>query len=179
MVEAQAALIPDAVAVTAGIAAYRELNEIANGWAHRLRSFGVAPDVCVGIYMGRSPAMIAAVLAVLKAGGAYLPLDPKYPAARIAFMIEDARAPVILSERLASEIAAADARIILFDADDGPNPRPDVPSVPTSLDHLAYVGEVPFRREFLHEPLERHVLIGVGVEGGTMPYRMFHRPNRE
>jgi amino acid adenylation domain-containing protein len=84
--------------------------------------------------------MIAAVLAVLKAGGAYLPLDPKYPAARIAFMIEDARAPVILSERaLASEIAAADARIILFDADDVPNPRPDAPSVPTSLEHLAYV----------------------------------------
>ncbi len=144
MFELQAAATPDQIAVIASSSAaklsYRELNEIANGWAHRLRSCSVVPDTCVGIYMSRSINMIAAVLAVLKAGGAYLPLDPNYPAERLAFMVKDARLSVILAEReLVDGLVCPDARALLFDGDDQPLLRRDHPVIHSSADSLAYV----------------------------------------
>ncbi len=77
---------------------YRELNERANVIASRLQALGVGPEVFVGVYQERSLAMLASVLGVLKAGGAYVPLDPTYPRERIAFMMEDARMPLILTQ---------------------------------------------------------------------------------
>jgi len=142
--EAQVERAPEAVAVTAADGSshltYRELNEIANGWAHRLRSLGTGVDTCVGIYLSRSISMIAAVLAVLKAGHAYVPLDPNYPQARLAFMAEDAHLAVILSERaLANGIDWPAVCVWLMDGDDAPRPRPDNVSLQPGNDRLAYV----------------------------------------
>ncbi|HYD77181.1 amino acid adenylation domain-containing protein, partial [Ramlibacter sp.] len=77
---------------------YGELNARANRLAHRLRELGVGPDVLVGICAERSVEMVMGLLAVLKAGGAYLPLDPAYPAQRLAYMLEDARPKVLLTQ---------------------------------------------------------------------------------
>src|SRR5260370_14228056 len=81
LVAAQATIWPDAVAAVLGKAllSYKELNQRADRLACFLQSVGVGPDVVVGIHMNRSLAMIVAALAIMKAGGAYLPLDPNYP----------------------------------------------------------------------------------------------------
>jgi amino acid adenylation domain-containing protein len=99
LVAAQALASPDAPAVTQGkvVLTYRQLDERAAHIAHLLRSLGVGPDVVVAVYLNRSPAMIVAALGVLKAGGAYLPLDPAYPTERLAFMLKDSRAQVLLT----------------------------------------------------------------------------------
>ncbi|HEV7371107.1 non-ribosomal peptide synthetase, partial [Arenibaculum sp.] len=93
--EAQAKLNPDATAVTfeGRSLSYGALNARANRLARHLRTLGVGPDRLVAVCAERSPEMVVALLAVLKAGGAYLPLDPAYPAERLAFMLADA-APV-------------------------------------------------------------------------------------
>jgi len=95
---------------------YGELNRRANRWAHRLRELGVGPDAMVGVYMARSFDMIASLLAILKAGGAYVPLDPAYPQERLAFMIEDARMPVVFAQSdLETELPASEARALYPD----------------------------------------------------------------
>ncbi|WP_246874768.1 non-ribosomal peptide synthetase, partial [Pantoea ananatis] len=97
--EAQAESTPDNIALVFNEKqlSYSELNRRANQLAHYLREAGVGPDVLVGICVERSLEMIIAVLGILKAGGAYLPLDPSYPAARIAFMLEDAKPLLLLT----------------------------------------------------------------------------------
>ena len=77
---------------------YRELHVRSNRLANRLRSLGIGPDALVGICLERSAEMAVAILAVLKAGGAYLPLDPQYPRERIAFMLQDSGAKVLITE---------------------------------------------------------------------------------
>ncbi|MEO1395698.1 MAG: amino acid adenylation domain-containing protein [Cyanobacteria bacterium J06634_5] len=79
---------------------YTELNQRSNQLAHHLQSLGVGPETIVGICIARSPHMIIALLAVLKAGGAYLPLDPTYPAERLSYMLEDAQVPILLTHSL-------------------------------------------------------------------------------
>jgi len=78
--------------------AYGELNARANRLARRLRAEGVGPGVLVGLCLERSPEMVVALLAVLKAGGAYVPLDPAYPPDRLAFVLEDSGARVLLTQ---------------------------------------------------------------------------------
>ncbi len=103
-VEARAAVAPDALAVVAAVAAgaaggtlsYGELLRRARGLARRLRAAGVGPEILVGLCAERSPEMVVGMLAVLLAGGAYLPLDPDYPRERLAFLLADARPPVVL-----------------------------------------------------------------------------------
>ncbi len=97
--EAQVARTPDALALRFNDQqlTYRELNERANQLAHYLQSLGVGPESLVGIYMERSLEMVIALLGVLKAGGGYVPLDPGYPAERLAFMIDDANISVLLT----------------------------------------------------------------------------------
>src|SRR5437764_5731192 len=100
-IELQAARNPEAVALTGPgeSLSYRELNARANRLARRLRGWGVGPEMLVGVCAGRSPALVVGLLAVLKAGGAYVPLDPAYPAERLTFMLDDARASVLLTEQ--------------------------------------------------------------------------------
>ncbi|HVG20351.1 MAG TPA: amino acid adenylation domain-containing protein [Blastocatellia bacterium] len=120
LLEAQAARTPDAVAVVfngEGLT-YRELNERANQLAHHLRRLGVGPGVLVGICLDRSVEMIIALVAALKAGGAYLPIDAEYPKERLAFMLKDAQAPVLLTSRKNSHrLPGHNAHTILLDRD--------------------------------------------------------------
>jgi non-ribosomal peptide synthetase component F len=90
--EAQAAAAPEAIALVyeAEQLSYRELNERANQLGHYLRELGVGPETLVGLCCERSLELVVALLGVLKAGGAYLPLDPQYPPERLAFMVQDA-----------------------------------------------------------------------------------------
>ncbi|HKV09555.1 MAG TPA: amino acid adenylation domain-containing protein, partial [Thermoanaerobaculia bacterium] len=107
--EAQVERTPGATALVAGDLrwSYRELDREAGRLARRLQSLGVGPEMRVGVHLDRSPELIVALLAVLKAGGAYVPLDPGYPEERLAFLVADSAAAVILSrgdrvERLAA-----------------------------------------------------------------------------
>ncbi|MBO0799985.1 MAG: AMP-binding protein, partial [Blastocatellia bacterium] len=103
--EARAARTPNALALTfeGERCSYQQLNVRANKLAHRLRALGVGPDVLVGLCLDRSLDLVVAILAVLKAGGAYLPLDPAYPKDRLAFMLEDSRAQVVITQEFATE----------------------------------------------------------------------------
>jgi natural product biosynthesis luciferase-like monooxygenase protein len=98
--EAQVDRTPDAKALSfqGRTLSYRELDQRANKVAHALRARGVGPDVLVGLCIERSLEMVIGLLGVLKAGGAYVPLDPVYPRERIAMMLEDAKAPVLLTQ---------------------------------------------------------------------------------
>ncbi|HKP35523.1 MAG TPA: amino acid adenylation domain-containing protein [Pyrinomonadaceae bacterium] len=98
--EVQAERTPEAIAVVCNDQqlTYRELNERANQLAHKLVRMGVGADSLIGIFVERSPAMVVGLLACLKSGAAYVPLDPSYPAERLAFMLEDARVAVLLTE---------------------------------------------------------------------------------
>jgi amino acid adenylation domain-containing protein len=118
--EAQVQRTPDAVAVVfeAERLTYRELNRRSNQLAHRLQALGVGPEILVGICVERSLEMIVGLLGVLKAGGAFVPLDPASPMQRLDFMLHDARVPVLLtSERLAAGFAGQDATVVCLDAD--------------------------------------------------------------
>ncbi len=98
--EAQVRRTPRAVAVVYGEQqlTYEELNHQANQVAHYLRKKGVVPEMLVGLYMERSLDMIIGLLGILKAGGAYVPLDLIYPPERLAFILEDAGAPIVLMQ---------------------------------------------------------------------------------
>ncbi|MEO0457790.1 MAG: amino acid adenylation domain-containing protein [Cyanobacteria bacterium P01_A01_bin.114] len=98
--EAQAEQTPTAIAVkdTEQFVTYHALNGCANHLAHYLRSQGVSHDSLVGVCVGRSLDLIVAVLAVLKAGGAYLPLDPAYPDDRLIYMMKQARVSVVITQ---------------------------------------------------------------------------------
>ncbi|HEV2844548.1 MAG TPA: amino acid adenylation domain-containing protein, partial [Thermoanaerobaculia bacterium] len=121
----QAARSPEAVAVVCDgeRLSYGDLDRRANQIANHLIGLGVVPGDLVGLRLERSPRMVAAVLGVLKAGAAYVPLDPAYPAERLAFMIEDSGATAILDEEALAGIAG--------DASD--------PQAPVSAEHPAYV----------------------------------------
>jgi amino acid adenylation domain-containing protein len=118
--EAQAARTPDAVAVSSeeGSLTYGELNAAANRLAHHLRRRGVGPDVRVGLCVERSPEMMVGLLAVLKAGGTYVPLDPAYPADRLQMMLGDSSAALLLTHReLRATFAGIDVPVVDLVAD--------------------------------------------------------------
>lgn len=110
---------PDAVAVLFenGEITYRELDARANQLAHFLVQAGVGPEVVVGLCLERSPEMLIALLGVLKAGGAYLPLDPGHPADRLAYMLSDSGAALLLTQaRLEERFASVPTRRVCVDA---------------------------------------------------------------
>jgi amino acid adenylation domain-containing protein len=118
--EGQVAKTPDAVAVQFECRSftYRELNDRANQLAHYLHSFGIKPDAIVGVYMERSLDAIVGIFGVLKAGGAYLPLDPNYAKERLAFMLEDAEVQVLLTQtQLAADLPGLNIPAICLDAE--------------------------------------------------------------
>lgn len=121
---------------------YGELNARSNQLAHFLIELGVGPDVLVGVYIERSLEMMVGVLGILKASGAYVPLDPTYPEERIAFMIEDAQMPVILTQdKLETSIPENDAVMICLDSDWHDIEQMDVqaPHLEAKGENLAYV----------------------------------------
>ncbi len=141
---AQAARTPDAVALRfAGeTLSYRELDRRSNQLAHHLRGLGVGSDVVVGVCAERSFEMVIALLGILKAGGAYLPLDPSYPAERLAYMLSDAKAPVLLVQAvLADRLPASEATIVRLDADWPEIARQPETALAATIDpsNLAYV----------------------------------------
>src|SRR5262249_28680070 len=107
--------------------------------AHHLWALGVGPEILAGLCVERSPDMVAALLGVLKAGGAYVPLDPDFPPDRLAFMLEDSRVPVLLTQRsLLPRLPATGARVVCLD--DLPDAPPAAaPACEASPGHLAYV----------------------------------------
>jgi len=120
LVEAQAACTPDNIALVFENTrlTYLELNQRANQLAHFLRKQGVGPETLVGMYMDRSLEMVIGIVGILKAGGAYLPLDITYPPERLAFMIGDAKPPIVLTqERLVDQLPEHGARIVCLDRD--------------------------------------------------------------
>ncbi|MEW9532619.1 amino acid adenylation domain-containing protein [Microbispora sp. NPDC049125] len=119
---------------------YAELEARANQVAHRLRALGVGRDVVVGVCMPRSVWQAVAVLGVLKAGGAFLPVDPDYPAERVAFMLEDSGAwGVLTSTRMGDRLDAPGKNVLVLDAGDlAAEPAEPVEAGVTSGD-LAFV----------------------------------------
>ncbi len=118
--EAQVERTPEAIAVIyeEQRLTYLELNQRANQLAHYLQTLGIGPEVLVAIYMDRSLAMLVGLLGVLKAGGAYVPLDPTYPTERLAFMLEDSHASVLLTQQqLIDELPDYDKQVVCLDKD--------------------------------------------------------------
>jgi amino acid adenylation domain-containing protein len=118
MFELQAELTPDAIAVVyeAEAITYSDLNARANKLAHHLKQLGVGAESLVGVCLPRSPTMVTTVLAILKAGGAYVPLDPAYPKDRLAFMLSDSGAEVLLTQSaLANQFPNYNGRLVCLD----------------------------------------------------------------
>jgi amino acid adenylation domain-containing protein len=117
---AQVERTPDAVAMVYEdrFLTYRELNQSANRLAHYLATLGVGPGVLVGLCLPRSLEVIVSLLGILKAGGVYLPLDPTYPKERLAFMLDDAHVPVLLTTtQFVGLFPDTGARFVCMDVD--------------------------------------------------------------
>jgi len=118
--EAQVDRTPDNIAVVfeGRRLTYAELDARANQLASHLRTMGVGPDVPVGIMIERSIEMVVGTLGILKAGGAYVPLDPVYPVERLSFMLQDARARVLITQTSLSErLSMPDIEVVCLDRD--------------------------------------------------------------
>ncbi len=144
LIATQAEARPDDVALVAGDTSltYSDLNRQANQLAIFLRRSGVGPETLVGLYTGRTAGMVVGMLGILKAGAAYVPLDPDYPSERLSFMMRDSGARVVITAGdLPNAWIAPDLKIVHLDADsamirseDESNPTPVV-----GLENLAYV----------------------------------------
>lgn len=142
--EEQVEKTPNAVAVVYEDESltYQQLNLRANQLAQYLQTLGVGAEVLVGICVERSPLMIIALLAILKAGGAYVPLDPAYPQERLAYMLQDAKVLVLLTQQeLISQLPQTQARVVCLEMDSKviSTCSQENPTSKVSVDNLAYV----------------------------------------
>ncbi len=143
--EAQADRTPDSIALVfeGNALTYAELDRRSNQLAHALRKRGVGPDVLVGVCLDRSLELVIALHAVLKAGGAYVPLDPEYPRDRLAFMVEDARVPVLLTQaHVEAALPPHGAQVLRLDTgwdEIAKEPESRLERGDLGLHHLAYV----------------------------------------
>lgn len=143
LIEAQAERTPDATAVICEgrSITYRELDERANRLAHRLIELGASSaDSLVGLYMRRSVELVVSALAIMKAGAAYVPLDPDYPRDRIALIIEDSGLDVVLTEEaLVRQVPAKGAKTVTIEGAEAASSNISRPDTKTRPDNLAYV----------------------------------------
>jgi amino acid adenylation domain-containing protein len=135
---------PNAVAASFGEQSltYRQLNERANGLAHRLIALGAGPEALVALFLEPSLELVVAILGVLKAGAAYLPLDPEHPRERLDFVIGDAQAKLIVTEqRLLERLGEIDAQTVCLDRDAPELERQSHanPATAVAPENLAYV----------------------------------------
>ena len=123
---------------------YRELNERANQLAHYLRTAGVGPDVLVGVCIERSAELVVALLGILKAGAAYLPLETSYPAERLDFILNDSATPILITQKSLSDKLRTDARIICLDDEEEiasqSRENPDIKVSPENLVYAIYTS---------------------------------------
>lgn len=183
LVEAQVARTPNANAVEHGSLSltYRELNQRANQLAHFLQRRGIGPESKVGICLRRSLELPVALLAVLKAGAACVPLDPAYPKERLTYMLEDSQTPLVLTQAgLLAEVTDFDAEVVnldaewkMFAAESRENVRSGVK--PENLAYLIYTsGSTGKPRGVLltHGGLVNHNVAAVQLFGLTPADRM-------
>ena len=146
--EQQVEATPKAIAVVGGndTLTYAELNEKTNQLAHFLLKSGVKHGDRVAVSLNRSLEVIVSLIAILKVGAAYVPVDPSYPASRLAFLIQDSQAKVLLTQRtIASELPALETNIVLLDQDwpvialEAQHNMDCIPAAVHSPDQLAYV----------------------------------------
>ncbi|PHM70060.1 non-ribosomal peptide synthetase [Xenorhabdus kozodoii] len=147
--EQQAARTPDATALVFGENAlsYAALNRHANQLAHQLVAFGVRPDDRVAICVERSPEMIIGLYGILKAGAGYIPLDPEYPAERLAYQLSDSKPALLLTQRhLQGRLPTPDLPVWLLDDEahqeqvaKQPSHNPDPRQLRLEPHHLAYI----------------------------------------
>jgi amino acid adenylation domain-containing protein len=138
--ERQVKRTPNAIAVTSdGVSlTYAELNGRANAVAKRLIAMGAGPDTLVALCSERSVSMLVGLLGILKAGAAYLPVDLNYPAERVAFILEDAGVPLLISQRsLEADLPKHQAQVLFLD--DVTESRNENIGSRATLDNLAYV----------------------------------------
>jgi amino acid adenylation domain-containing protein len=140
LIAAQAARTPDALAVTGDGAAiaYAELDRKANQLAWRLRDLGVGPDVLVGLGLRAGVDAIAGILGILRAGGAYLPLDPQYPRSRLDFLLADSGASVVVTTSAHQETFPDG--LFLDELTEGPDNAPPVEVGPEDLAYVIYTS---------------------------------------
>jgi amino acid adenylation domain-containing protein len=139
---------PDAIAVVCDGAtlSYRELDERANQLAHHLKALGAGPEVLVGLHLERSLELVIGIMGILKAGAAYLPLDPSYPGDRLSFILGDAKSPILVTQSsLAAKLPALTAKIVSVDSDKdviAANAKTAVPdaATPQSLAYVIYTS---------------------------------------
>ncbi|RYE99917.1 MAG: non-ribosomal peptide synthetase, partial [Oxalobacteraceae bacterium] len=173
--EAQARARPDAIALAGEEdLSYGTLNARANRLAHHLLALGVKADDRVALCMQRSTDMVVALLAILKAGAGYVPLDPAYPAERLAFMLDDcAPAALLTCAALADRLPQCGAPCVLVDADAAaiaghPDDNPDVEGLhPASLAYVIYTSGSTGRPNGV-QVVHRNVL-RLAVNGGFAP----------
>ncbi|HVZ73440.1 MAG TPA: MupA/Atu3671 family FMN-dependent luciferase-like monooxygenase [Polyangia bacterium] len=145
LIAAQAAATPDATALVfrGARVSYRELDARAEALANTLRARGVGPDALVGVFVDRSLEMVVALLGILKAGGAYVPLDPEYPSERLAMMLEDSKARVVVTRaplRASLPKLAHGTEVVLVDVAEAIAPGESSPAGARSKpENLAYV----------------------------------------
>jgi amino acid adenylation domain-containing protein len=135
---------PESIAITfEGIdVTYEELNNKSNQLAHYLRRLGVGKDKIVGVFMERSPEMIISILGIMKAGGAYLPLDPVHPYERVAFMLQDAHVRLLMTQSsLMSRLPTLIAQPVFIDAHWGMIVQESIenPGYEIDINDLAYI----------------------------------------
>ena len=146
--EEQVQRTPQASALICGLERlnYGDLNARANQVAHYLRKQGVGPEVLVGICVERSIGMLVAIMGILKAGGAYVPLDPAYPTERLAAILEDSKAPILLTQQGSARMLPDHAaRVIRLDVDwpeiaTEPATNPDLNAMSSSLGYVLFTS---------------------------------------
>ncbi|HET8938445.1 MAG TPA: amino acid adenylation domain-containing protein, partial [Polyangiales bacterium] len=174
-IDQRAAERPDAIALEGETGeapwTYARLEQLSNQWACRLRELGVGPESRVGLCVSRSPRMVMGALAILKAGAAYVPLDPSYPRQRLQAIIEDAGVRCVLGEQQTQLRAAA---VLCLDVEDVSGYCAQRPQFALSGDHLAYVvytsGSTgrPKGVGVSHSALMQHVA-AIGCDYGMRP----------